>query len=158
MHDTIARLWPGIHGSHMMRDGALSKLSDADLAFSPGGGCPSLGELFKALGETQHTYIESFKTLTHDWSFRNDAVGLASSVPGLQQWFGQLDEAFQQIVEGFSDDGVNKVIDRGNGVERTVLQQLEIYNQAQLIFLGKLVVYFQAMDKPLPQSIQHYIV
>lgn len=155
--EAVARLWPGVVGSHMMRDGALAALSDVDLQFNPGGTNSKFGELFRALGDLQHTYIDSFNTLQHDWSYTNKVAGLADSVAQLQAWFAQLDAAFQARIDGLSDDDLNTLIDRGNGVERTFIQQLEIYGQAMLIFLGKVVVYFNALDRPLPPSIQHYI-
>jgi hypothetical protein len=35
--------------------------------------------------------------------------------------------------------------------------QLQTYIQAMFIFFGKFVVYFRAMNKPLPQHIEDYI-
>lgn len=146
-----------VFGCHMMRNGALKLLDDTELRFSPGGGNPTLEELLKGIGELQYTYVQSLKTLKHDWSYRNGEVGLAESVAQLMQWFEELDQELVQIIDQLTDADLEKQVDRTEGVIRTVEQQLEIYNQAWLIFFGKLVVYFKAMEKDLPPSIQHYI-
>jgi hypothetical protein len=54
----------------------------------------------------------------------------------------------------FSDEDLSKTIDpRGFTVEL----QLDVYLQAQLIFLGKASVYFKAMNRALSQLFQDYI-
>jgi hypothetical protein len=146
-----------IRGCHMMRDGALEHLTDADLPFTPGGDVPSLGSLFVALGEIQQGYITSFKTLTHDWTVKNDDPIRETQVAALQAWFVDLDVQMMPLINGLSEGDLQKDIDRGNGVIRSVEAQIDIYSQTMLIFLGKLVIYFQTMQKPLPPSIQHYI-
>lgn len=144
-------------GCHMMRNGALERLSDADLQFSTGGVNPTLGELLKEMGDLQYSYIQSLKTHQHDWTYCHDDDELAHNLDRLKSWFVDLDGELEQLVDALTETDLEKQIDRTNGVIRTIEQQLEIYNQAWLIFLGKLVVYFKAMDKKLPSSIQHYI-
>ena len=68
-----------------------------------------------------------------------------------------IDQEMKHVIDQLTDDGLHKQIDRAHGVVRTVEAQLDIYNQAQLIFLGKLVVYFKAMGTSLPNSIREYI-
>ena len=75
----------------------------------------------------------------------------------MQHWFKQLDQQMVQQLEQITEADLQKQVDRTNGLMRTIEQQLEIYIQAGLIFLGKLVIYFRAMQKPLPPSISHYI-
>lgn len=158
MTHSIAKLtMDRLRGGHMMRDGALEYLTDADLRFSPGGDNVTLGDLFKAFGELEHSYIQSLITLKHDWSYHRIDDGLTTSVTRLQDWFIQLDEQMEKQLAQMTDADLQKAIDRTAGVIRTVDAQLEIYIQANLIFLGKLVIYFRAMQKPLPPSIQHYI-
>jgi hypothetical protein len=48
-------------------------------------------------------------------------------------------------------------VGRPAGTTRTVDEQLEIYTQAAFVFLGKAVVYLNAMGRALPPSIAHYI-
>ena len=54
----------------------------------------------------------------------------------------------KHVLNQLTDDDLHKQIDRSHGVIRTVEAQLDIYNQAQLILLGKLVIYFKAMANP----------
>ena len=140
-----------------MRDAALSRLVDADLAFSPGGDNLSFGEFLKSFGDIQYSYLQSLRTFQHDWSYRNDAAGLADNVSELRAWFKQLDREMKQALEDLTEADLQKQIDRGQGVIRTVEEQLDIYIQALMIFFGKLVIYFKAMSKALPDSIEHYI-
>jgi len=146
-----------IEGCHMMRNGALERLSDADLQFSPGGDNLTLGELFKQVGEHEHSYTQSLITLQQDWSYRNDDPGLTTHLTQLQQWFDQLDGQMQEILNELDGDDLQKQVDRTGGSIRPIISQLDIYTQTMLIFLGKIVVYFRAMEKPLPPSIEEYI-
>ena len=146
-----------IEGCHMMRNGALERLSDADLNFSPGGDNLTLGELFKQVGEHQYSYIQSLITRKQDWSYRQDDPGLATSLTKLTHWFDQLDRQMQEVVNGFDRSDLEKPVDRTNGSIRSIMSQLDIYTQMMLIFLGKIVIYFKAMPKPLPPSIEEYI-
>lgn len=158
MNETIEQLTLSVNGTHMMRNGALENLTDADLTFSPGGDSPTLGELFKALGDLQHSYTESLRTKQHDWSHKAEQADLATSIGTLTTWFAQLDSAMMMTLEQITDADMAASVDRTGGVTRTVKRQIGIYLEAMLIFLGKLVVYFQALQKPIPNSIQHYIV
>jgi hypothetical protein len=146
-----------IEGCHMMRNGVLERLSDADLQFSPGGDNLTLGELFKQLGELTHSYIQSLKTLKQDWTYRNDEPGLAHSLSPLTRWFDALDGQMQAILGQLDAEALQQEVDRGNGSIRPVLSQLDIYTQVLLIFFGKIVIYFRAMQKPLPPAIEEYI-
>ncbi len=157
MNKALTGIVQGIEGAHMMRDGALALLSDAGLQFSPGGDNITLGQLLREMGEIQLTYIQSLKTGKQDWSYRNDEDGLADSAAQLTKWFERLDQQMKQILDQMTDDDLDKQIDRSNGATRTVEAQLDIYIQALLIFLGKLVIYFKAMGKSLPNSILEYI-
>lgn len=158
MSNRIDQLKTAITGTHMMRDGALAQLSDDDLLFSVGGTSLLLGDLCKGLGELQHSYTQSLITRTHDWSYKDDHIELVTNLTTLKSWFADLDTDMQQALSTLTNDDLSQTVDRGNGVIRTIEQQIEIYLQAMLIFLGKLVVYFQSMGKQLPESIQHYIV
>ncbi len=157
MDSSLEGIVRGIEGGHMMRDGALARLRDANLQFSPGGDNVTLGHLLKEMGEIEVTYIRSLKTGKQDWSYRNDEDGLADSTARLGEWFGRLDRQMKQVLDQLTHADLQKPIDRSHGAIRTVEAQLDIYVQAQLIFLGKLVVYFKAMGTPLPNSIQQYI-
>ena len=157
MPNDLADIKSYVTGCHMMRDGALERLSDADLQFVPGGDNLTLGELFKQLGEHEHSYVRSLITLKQDWNYRNDAPGLATSLTQLKHWFAQLDQQMQDVIDHLNESDLDKSVDRTNGSIRPVLSQLDIYTQVYLIFLGKVVIYFKAMHKPLSPSVAEYI-
>ena len=115
-----------IEGCHMMRNGALEHLSDADLSFSPGGDNLTLGELFKQSGELTHSYIQSLKTLKQDWTYRNDEPGLANSLSQLTGWFDALDGQMRAILDQLDAAALQQAVDRGSGSIRPVLSQLDI--------------------------------
>ncbi len=156
MNRYMLEKWSWIEGTHGMRSQLLDSLSDADLAFSPGGQNMTLGALCREMGEVEYSYIQSLKTFRQDWSYHNEEADLESSVARLKAWFQTLDDELKATVEAFSDEDLQKTIDRG-GFATPVELQLDVYLQALLIFLGKATVYFKAMNKALPQHFQEYI-
>jgi hypothetical protein len=147
---------PWIEAAHGMRSQLLDLLIDADLAFYPGGQNMTFGALCREMGETQHVYIRSLKTLKQEWSYRHTEADVVSSVARLKAWFQTLDDQMKAAMAAFSDEDVKKTVDRG-GEAVTVAFQLDVYLQAVLIFLGKATIYLKAMNKPLPQSFEEYI-
>lgn len=140
-----------------LRDQLLEALSDADLAYTPGGSNPTLGELCRELGETEYAYVQSFKTFAIDFSYRTKDERYLGSVAELQAWYRQLDEALEAALESVSDDDVaNKKMGR-DGYEVPVHISLDILREALLIFYGKVSVYAKAMGKPLPQQWQDWV-
>lgn len=156
MNRYMTEKWSWIEGTHGMRSQLLDTLTDADLAFNPGGQNMTLGALFRQSGEVEYSYIQSLKTFQQDWSYHNEESGLESSVVRLKAWFEELDAEMKATVAAFSDEDLTKTIDRG-GFAMPVDLQLDVYLQALLIFLGKATIYLKAMSKPLPQTIQEYI-
>ncbi len=156
MNRYMEEKWPWVEGSHDMRTQIIDSLSDADLAFSPGGTAMTLGALVREFGEIQHSYIESLKTFTQDWSYRNTEPGLDSSISQLKAWFDQLDADMKNVVSAFSDDDLKKTVDR-SGYPAPVEMQLEVYLQALLIFFGKASIYLRAMNRPLPGSLEQWV-
>ena len=156
MNRMMNEKWPWIEAAHGMRSQLLDILSDAELAFTPGGQNMTVGALCRQMGETEHAYIRSLKTLKHEWSYHNTEADVVSSVVRLKAWFHTLDDEMQAAIAAFSDGDVNKQIDRG-GDAVTVAFQLDVYLQAVLIFLGKATIYLKAMNKAVPQSFQEYI-
>ena len=156
MNRYMLEKWPWIEGSHGMRSQLLDTLSDADLAFSPGGQNMTLGSLCRQMGEIEHSYIESLKTFQQDWSYRNMEADLESSAARLKAWFQTLDDSLKATVSALSDEDLKKTVDR-SGYPMPVELQLDVYLQALLIFFGKATIYFKAMNKALPQQIQEYI-
>lgn len=156
MNRFMQEKWPWIEGSHGMRSQLLDILSDADLAFSPGGQNTTLGALCRELGEIEHSYVQSLKTFQQDWSYHNMEADLVSSVARLKTWFQTLDDELKATVAALVDEDLKKTVDRG-GFTMPVELQLDVYLQALLIFFGKATIYLKAMNKPLPQQIQEYI-
>ncbi len=156
MNRYMQEKWPWIEGTHGMRSQLLDILSDADLAFSPGGQNMTLGALYREMGEIEHSYIQSFKTFKQEWSYRNTEAGLESSVARLNAWYQTLDDEMKAAVSALSDEDLTKTVDRGV-FSLPVELQLDVYLQALLIFFGKATVYLKAMNKPLPEQINEYI-
>ena len=156
MQRIMNETWPWIEAAHGMRSQLLDTLNDADLAFTPGGQNMTMGALCREMGETEYAYIQSLKTFKQDWSYRNDEPGLASSVARLKVWFQTLDDQIKTVINAFSEEDIQKPVDRGgDGV--SIAFQLEAYLQAVLIFLGKATIYLKAMNKALPQYLQEFI-
>ena len=155
MNRIMNEKWPWIEAAHGMRSQLLNILSDADLAFSPGGQTMTLGALCRQMGETEHAYIQSLKTLKQEWSYHHPEADVASHVAQLKAWFQTLDDEMQATITTFWDEDGNRTIDRGGPV--TVEFQLDVYLQAVLIFLGKATIYLRAMNKQLPPFFEEYI-
>jgi hypothetical protein len=155
MNPAIEQDWSMVEGTLKLRDQVLDALSDADLAFNPGGSNLTFGGLLREAGEVEQSYIDSVKTFKQNFDYRNTEAGLDSSTASLKAWFQQLDADFKTAVAALSDEDLKKTIDRGYPFAVNV--QLQIYVQALLIFLGKAVVYFKAMNKPVPETIAQWI-
>ena len=157
MSQFMQEKWPIYEGSHGMRNQLFDILTDADLAFTPGGQNMTLGALWKQMGEIEYDYNQSLKTFTQDWDYHNNEAGLENSVAKLKAWFQALDDDMKATVSAFSDDEMKKMIARRGGYSVPVDTQLEIYLQALLIFFGKATIFLRAMNKPLPQSFADWI-
>lgn len=148
--------WQMFDAMRTMRDELLNALTDADLAFSPGGQNMTLGALCKQQGEIDHSYIESLKTLKQEWSYRNTEPGIETSIARLKAWFDTMLDDLHTTVFGFSEDELKQNVDRG-GFGLPIDIQLGAYQQALLVFFGKATIYLRAMDKPLPEKIRDWI-
>ena len=156
MNRYMQEKWPWIEGTHGMRTQLFDSLSDADLAFNPGGQNMTLGALCRQSGEIEYSYIQSLTTFKQDWSYRNTDAGLESNVAQLQSWYQTLDEEMKATVAALSDEDLKKTVDRG-GYAMPVELQLDVYLQALLIFFGKATIYLKAMNRSMPQQIEEYI-
>jgi uncharacterized damage-inducible protein DinB len=158
VNSIVQEQFPILEQYQALRDQLMEMLSDQELEFSPGGENPTLGAVCRDMGDVEHAYVESFKTFTQDFSYRNEEPGLERSVEGLTAWFKTLDRDLRAAVEALSEDDVqNKVIDRGSGFEVSPSIQLHIYREALIIFYGKVSVYLKTMGKPRPQQWQDWI-
>jgi hypothetical protein len=152
----MEELFPMIEGTHGMRAGLLDVLSDADLAFTPGGQAMPLGQLLVEFGEIEQAYVDSFKTLKQDFSWRQPDASLAGSLEAIRAWYHRLDHELRAVLGALSDADLQKTIDRGS-FQPTVEVQLQIYLQALLIFFGKATIYLRVMQRPLPKAIESWI-
>ena len=157
MNSYMQEKWSWIEGTHTLRTQLLDTLSNADLAYSPGGQNMTLGALCREIGEIEYSYTQSLKTFQQDWSYRNTEAGLESSVARLQAWYQTLDEEMKATVSALSEEDLKKMVDRGGGFAMPVDMQLDVYLQALLIFFGKATIYLKAMNKALLQQVEEYI-
>ena len=157
MNRFMQEKWSWIEGAHAMRIGLLDALSDADLAFNPGGQNMTLGALCREIGEIEYSYIESLKSVKQDWSYRNNEAGLNSHRAKLKTWYQILDNDMTVLVSAFSDEDLKKLVARPDGNSMPIDFLLDVYLQALLIFFGKATIYLKAMNKPLPDVVREYI-
>jgi hypothetical protein len=140
-----------------IRDQLMEILTDGDLGYSPGGANPPLGVLCREIGEVEHAYIQSFKTFRLDFSYRNTTPGLDRSVAQLKSWYAKLDAELKAAIEGLSEDDVrSRMVDRGH-FKLPPQIQLSIYNEALLIFYGKVIVYLRTIGKTPPEQMQEWL-
>jgi hypothetical protein len=149
--------WTWVEASHNLRSGALDLLTEADLAFSPGGANIPLGALLKAFGEIEHSYVDSFRTFRQDFSYRNNDAGLEGSLDQIRAWFGALDAQMKDALAALSDIDLDRTIERGSGYAMPVTTQVQVYLQALMIFFGKLLTYLRAMNKPISKELEEWI-
>ena len=157
MNRYMQEKWSWIEGTHGARITLLDSLTDADMAFTPGGQAMTLGALCREMGEVQHSYIQSLKSFKQDWDYRSSEPGLENSVTQMKAWYLALDDELKATVTAFSDDDLQKTIERPGGFAVPVDMQLDIYLQALLIFFGKASIYLRVMDRPLPGGIEDWI-
>ncbi|MBZ0294220.1 MAG: hypothetical protein K8L99_16780 [Anaerolineae bacterium] len=157
MNHYMQEKWSWIEGSHAMRVILLDALSDADLAFNPGGQAITLGALCREMGEIEYSYIKSLKTFKQDWSYHNTQAGLETSITTLRAWYQALDEQLKAVVSAFSDEDMKQLVERNVDNRVPVEMQLDIYLQALLIFFGKATIYLKALNKALPDVVSEYI-
>lgn len=158
MNSLIASYYPTFELYQSLRGQLMEILTDEDLMFNPGGENMALGALCRQIGETEYSYIQSFKTLSQNFDYRNQQSGLAESVDRLVAWYGDLDAQLKEAVSALSEaDLAELTIDRGGGFEVSPAIQLTIYNEALLIFYGKADIYLKALGKARPEQWAHWI-
>jgi uncharacterized damage-inducible protein DinB len=158
MNSIMTHYWPHFAMYQALRPQLMEILSDEELRFTPGGENPTLGALCKEIGETEQAYIDSFKTFRCDFAYRHPDAALEQSVTRLVAWYAGLDQELKAVVEGLSEDDVqNRLIDRGPNFQIPPQIQLNIYQEALLIFCGKASVYAKALGKDLPKQWRDWI-
>jgi uncharacterized damage-inducible protein DinB len=156
MKRSIPERWPWLEEVRGMRSQLLDILSNADLLFSPGGQNLTLGALLRKMGDLEQAYIQSLKTGVQDWSYHTTEAGLEGDLTRLKAWFQALDDELLETISAFSKEELTRHVDRG-GFPSTVEREIDHYGEALLIFFGKATIYLKAMNKPVPESIEHTI-
>lgn len=147
MNSLIESEFP-LQGAQRVRYQLMHVLTDTDLAYKLPGDNPTLGELCREIGEVEHNYIQSFKTFKHDWAYRATEPELATSVARLVARYTALDDEFETVIRGFTEDELHhKQIDRGHGFTPSLFVQFQIYREALLLFYAKASVYVKALQK-----------
>ena len=157
MNSILADYYPTFRMYQALRTQLMDSLSDDDLGYTPGGANLPLGALCMEIGETEHAYVQSFKTFAINFSYRTPEPHLETSVARIATWFQALDAELEATIAGLTDEEIKtRQIDRG-GWSLPPLIQLEVYKEALLIFYGKVSVYLKAMGKPRSQQWQDWI-
>jgi hypothetical protein len=158
MNSIMTGYWPTFEMYQRLRNQLMEIVTDEDLLYSPGGANLPLGALCREIGEVEYAYIQSFKTFTIDFSYRNPAPGLETSVSKLTAWFAQLDADMKSTIAGLSEEEIQqRVVDRGGNFRLPLPIQLNVFQEALLIFYGKASVYLNAMGKELPKQWREWI-
>lgn len=156
MNTILRTQYPLFEHYQALRGQMLDLLTDADLAFALPGN-PSLGELCREIGETEHCYVESFHSFSLSFDYHADEPLVERDVARLREWYERLDAGLRAAVSGLSDEECeNRLIDR-HGWRISPSIQLEIYKEALLIFYGKASVYLKVLEKPLTEQWREWI-
>lgn len=134
-----------------LRGQLMHVLSDADLLFRPFPDMLTLGQLCYEIGQTEQSYIDSFKTFEQNWDHLSDGLVQPENVAFLKQWYREMDDDLKATVSALSDEQINDgIIKRGFDIRP--ISQLNTYTEALLIFYGKASIYLRALGKPLPEK------
>ena len=146
----------------MLRDQLMGLLSDLDLAFRPGPGTFSLGELCREIGDIEHSYVEALRTFRQDFDWRNPDPRMERSVAALRAWYAELDRDLLAAIEALSEEDIaGRRITRGDfdveAFSPLAAQELDVYREALLIFYGKVSIYLRLMARELPRHWEEWI-
>jgi hypothetical protein len=140
-----------------LRTQLLDAITDDDLAFALPGNRP-LGDLCLDNGDTQRSYIDSFRTGLQAWDVKNEEPGLSRSVERLRAWYAAMDAEFEAVVGAIPEETFRSgTIDRGDGFQMPMGAQFHTWREAILIFCAKADVYLRALGRDRPEHWQHWI-
>jgi hypothetical protein len=140
-----------------IKDEFITIVSDEDLQHTLPGS-PSLGELCKQMGETEQSYINSFKPpYKLNFEYKHADAAVATSVGALAAWWANLDHEMKLILDAFTDEDLDSIrVGRGSWMV-PIQQNLDIYKEALLIFCGKAWVHLHALGKKMPEQWEEWI-
>ncbi|MEM6427854.1 MAG: hypothetical protein AAF708_01345 [Deinococcota bacterium] len=128
-------------------------IDSSDLSYSPGGDSPTLGNLYRQLGETTQQYIEGFKTFKHSYEPVSTDAALETDLNALDTWLTELEQSLNSILSDFSEEILQtQLIDRGYGLQFPIVVNVQVYREALLIFCAKVSIYLRALGKELPEQ------
>lgn len=157
MNAIVREHFPILEHCLALRHQLMEILTDEDLAYRLPGNNLSLGELCREMGEVEQSYIDAFKTLKQDWSYRHDDPAVEGSVAQLSAWLLAQEEAIKAAIQALPDEVLDtQTVDRG-GFRPTLRLEYHIYYEALLIFYAKVSVYLKALEKDMPQQWQDWI-
>ena len=140
-----------------LRTWLLEQLSDEDLAFALPGN-PPLGDLCVAIGDTERSYADAYRTRRLVWSRTEGDAGLGRSVARLQAWYAELDADLLAAIAAIPDDEfASGTVVRGDGFEMPLGGHFHTYREALIIFCGHADVYLRAMGKPRSEHWEDWI-
>lgn len=158
MNVIVQQEFPVLKQTLALRTELLEAITGEDLAFGLGGDNLTLGQLCKQMGETQQSYINSFREFKQDLTYQYEDASVATDLKMLKTWFEKLDADLFEVLESLSDEDIqSKVIERGHGFSPPVRVQLHIFRESLLIFYAKASVYLKALGKNMPQQWQAWI-
>ncbi|MBX3066833.1 MAG: hypothetical protein U0528_10110 [Anaerolineae bacterium] len=145
-----------LHMTTALRTQMMDSLTDADLAFALPNN-PTLGQICREMGDTERSYIDSFKTFKWSWKPQPNTA-METSVGKLKAWFQTLDQELDAVLEPIPDtDFQSKTVDRG-GWEMPLGGNFHTYREALLIYCGRCSVYLMALGKPMSEQFRTWIV
>lgn len=151
MFTELKQAYALVRESYVPRNELLAMLADDDLAFSPGGQNRPLGELCLRLGETQHCYAESFRLFAADFQYRHADPTVAERVARLRAWYETLDSDLDAALSALGEEDRARTVAR-DGERIPLATHLLVFNEALLLFYGKVFVYLKAMGKGMPNK------
>ena len=145
----------------LLRRQLTELISDDDLAFRPGAGTFSLGELCREIGDIEHSYVQAFRTFRQDFAWHNPDLRVERSVAALTAWYSALDADLLAAIEALSEDDIaHRRIERDDfepDLQPLAPEEADYYREALLIFHGKVSIYLRLMGKELPPQWQHWL-
>jgi len=140
----------------LLRGELMELLDDDDLAFRPGTGTSTLGELCREIGEIEHSYVEALRVFRQDFGWRQADPRMETSVAAITAWYAELDRDLLAAIEALTDEDIaNHRIRRSDfdvgDFAPLAAQELDIYREALLIFYGKVSIYLRLLGKTLPR-------
>ena len=142
-----------------LRGQLLDVLSDDDLAFSLGGTTLTIGALCREIGQVEQSYIDSFRTFTQTFDYRDADPAVEQNVDALGTWWAELDRELAAVLEAVSEDDLaaGRRLERPDQYSLSIPAQTDVYREALLIFYAKISIYLRAQGRPLPGDWEGWI-